>query len=33
MRPIYHQIIGASEAHIFVVALSLLVQRLLDRRL
>ena len=33
MRPIYHQIEARVKAHIFVAALALLVQRLLDRRL
>jgi transposase len=33
MRPIYHQIESRVRAHIFVAALALLVQRLLDRRL
>ena len=33
MRPIYHQIESRVKAHIFVAALALLVQRLLDRRL
>jgi transposase len=33
MRPIYHQIETRVKAHIFVAALALLVQRLLDRRL
>jgi transposase len=33
MRPIYHQIEPRVRAHIFVAALALLVQRLLDRRL
>ena len=33
MRPIYHQIKARVKAHIFVAALALLVQRLLDRRL
>ena len=33
MRPIYHQIEARVNAHIFVAALALLVQRLLDRRL
>ena len=32
MRPIYHQIEAQVKAHIFVAALALLVQRLLDRR-
>jgi hypothetical protein len=33
MRPIYHQVEPRVRAHIFVAALALLVQRLLDRRL
>ena len=33
MRPIYHQVEPRLHAHIFVAALTLLVQRLLDRRL
>jgi transposase len=33
LRPIYHQIESRVRAHIFVAALALLVQRLLDRRL
>jgi transposase len=33
MRPIYHQAASRVQAHIFVAALALLVQRLLDRRL
>jgi len=33
LRPIYHQIEPRVRAHIFVAALALLVQRLLDRRL
>jgi hypothetical protein len=33
LRPIYHQIENRFRAHIFVAALALLVQRLLDRRL
>jgi transposase len=33
MRPIYHQIENRVKAHIFVAALALLAQRLLDRRL
>jgi transposase len=33
MRPIYHQVESRVKAHIFVAALALLVQRLLDRRL
>ena len=33
MRPIYHQIEARVKAHVFVAALALLVQRLLDRRL
>ncbi len=33
MRPIYHQVESRVRAHIFVAALALLVQRLLDRRL
>jgi hypothetical protein len=33
MRPIYHQIEPRIRAHIFIAALALLVQRLLDRRL
>ncbi len=33
MRPIYHQIEPRVRAHVFVAALALLVQRLLDRRL
>jgi transposase len=33
MRPIYHQIEPRVKAHIFVAALALLIQRLLDRRL
>ena len=33
MRPIYHQIEARVKAHIFVAALALLVQRLLNRRL
>jgi transposase len=33
MRPVYHQIEPRVRAHIFVAALALLVQRLLDRRL
>ena len=33
MRPIYHQIETRVKAHIFVAALALLVQRLLQRRL
>jgi transposase len=33
MRPIYHQVEPRIRAHIFVAALALLVQRLLDRRL
>jgi transposase len=33
MRPIYHQVEHRTKAHIFVAALALLVQRLLERRL
>ena len=33
MRPIYHQVEPRVRAHIFVAALALLVQRLLDQRL
>jgi transposase len=33
MRPIYHQVEHRAKAHIFVAALALLVQRLLERRL
>ena len=33
MRPIYHQVAPRVEAHIFVAALALLLQRLLERRL
>ena len=33
LRPIYHQVEPRVRAHIFVAALALLVQRLLDRRL
>ena len=33
MRPIYHHLDARVKAHIFVAALALLVQRLLDRRL
>ena len=33
LRPIYHQVEPRVRAHIFVAALALLIQRLLDRRL